>query len=461
MKRCIEWGGLVLVALVTTAPPSFADSPCKNAPAAPTAQTARTRISNEAILGGGSCRDGAVVAIGVDGGSAELNGSNGSRTLAVKATNGDSGVLLRPSAGTWDLRDDLQIAVKVHNTGSERATVSGRAESKAGNTPWSSAVEVAAGASATVAIPFQAQAIELGNGGVTPQYASDLTTGIALRVGGSGTRSIVVDEVRADAPAPAPLPDWLGKRPPVPGQWKMTLDENFEGNSLDASRWSTTGTNYWDKASHFSKQNVSIAHGLATLRFEHRKGHANDDPAQAQTDYATGFLTSMGKWTQRYGYFEARMKMPKAPGLWPAFWLMPDRGTTVADQKERLTTSDGGMEFDIFEYLTRFGPGRYNVALHWDGYGDQHKSASSDGIYVQPDAEGFVVAGLLWEPGVATFYANGKEVARRSDSRIGSAPAYILFTLISGGWGGNELTGAALPDDEYIDWVRAWQRTGR
>ena len=44
-------------------------------------------------------------------------------------------------------------------------------------------------------------------------------------------------------------------------------------------------------------------------------------------------------------------------------------------------------------------------------------------------------------------------------TRVASVPAYILFTAVSGGWGGNDLTGEGLPDDLVIDYVRAWQRS--
>ena len=430
------------------------------APGSTPASTAasRTRVSNEAILGGGSCHDRSVIAVGFGGGQAELSGPIASRKLNLKTTAAESGALLRPVTGSWDLRDDLQLMVKVRNTGSAAASVSGRAESPGGGTAWSSPVNVPAGGNATLTIAFdQAEPVVLG-ATPAPKYTSDMTTGIALRVSGAGEHSIVIDEVSAGVPAPAPLPDWIGKRPPVPGNWTMTLNEDFNGNSLDASRWSATGVNYLDKVSHYSKQNVVVSGGKATLHFERRKGHANDDPAQAETEYATGYLSSVGKWTQRYGYFEARVKLPKAPGLWPAVWLMPDRG---ADAPDRLSTFKGGMEFDFIEHLTRFGPNRYNVALHWDGYAAEHKTAGDDGIYAQPDAEGYVVAGVLWEPNTVVFYANGKEVARRSDARIGNVPDYLLVTLVAGGWGGNDLTGSGLPDDLSIDWIRAWRRADK
>ena len=75
---------------------------------------------------------------------------------------------------------------------------------------------------------------------------------------------------------------------------------------------------------------------------------------------------------QRYGYFEARVKLPRVPGLWPTFWMMPDRGAAAGPQGVRGDTGHGGTELDIMEHLTRWGPYRYNIALHFDGYGKDH-----------------------------------------------------------------------------------------
>jgi hypothetical protein len=34
------------------------------------------------------------------------------------------------------------------------------------------------------------------------------------------------------------------------------------------------------------------------------------------------------------------------------------------------------MEFDIMEHLTRWGPNRFNIAMHYDGYGEGHKGVA-------------------------------------------------------------------------------------
>jgi beta-glucanase (GH16 family) len=152
------------------------------------------------------------------------------------------------------------------------------------------------------------------------------------------------------------------------------------------------------------------------------------------------------------------MKLPTAAGLWPAFWMMPDRGAQAGEQWKRQDTSNGGMEFDIMEHLSRWGPYRYNIAMHYDGYAKDHKQLGSDKIYVEPDKDGFITCGLLWTPGSAIYYCNGKEVLRWIDPRISSVPSILMFTLPNGGWDNNELDDAQLPADFVIDYVRVWQR---
>jgi beta-glucanase (GH16 family) len=270
-----------------------------------------------------------------------------------------------------------------------------------------------------------------------------------------GPATLVIESIEAGVPATPDMPEWLGKRPPVAGDWVQTFDDEFDGTALDLKKWNNEGPNYWDHKSHWSKDDLIVKDGVVRLRYEKKTGFQNDDPKQPKSDYAGGYLETRGKWTQRYGYFETRMKLPRQPGLWPAFWMMPDRGANVANRED---TGSGGMEVDILEHLTRWGPYRYNIAMHWDGYGREHKSTGTDKIYVQTDKEGFIAAGLLWTPGLLAFYGNGREVARWECDRVASVPAYIMFTQPQGGWDNNRVDDRRLPADLVIDYVRAWQR---
>lgn len=416
------------------------------------------------LLGNGVSLDGAKQLSASNGAQATVDGSTLKATFP--AGKADSTVTIKPSEGMWDLSRSLQTTVTVRNTGSATVTPRVKLISKTDpgkSTEWIAGEPITAGATGQVVVPYiqQGKTFDFAVKKSDQQFASDAASSVVLSTTGdvAAVRSLVVEQIKADVPPAPDMPEWLGKRPPTTeGEWKLTFEDNFEGNSVDLTKWNIYTSNYWDKRTHFSKDNTIVEDGYAKLRYEKKRGFENDDPSLKETDYACGFLDSYGKFVQRYGYFECRMKLPQAPGLWPAFWTMPDRGEAVGPQWKRAMTEQGGMELDILEHLTKWGPYRYNIAHHWDGYGKNHKANGTSNAYFQPDKEGFVTAGVLWLPGEATYYANGQVIGTWKDERIGSIQSYPIVYMVSGGWDNNALDDKQLPADLIIDYVRIWQR---
>jgi len=267
---------------------------------------------------------------------------------------------------------------------------------------------------------------------------------------------------------------WVGTKPPVEGNWVQTLNENFDGPKLNDKVW---GQQTWwhgmlpSQTQRYSSQQLSFENGVLKMKTEKKTGYQFDNPelhkqpdgkVLPQLDYVSGHILTYDKWTQLYGYFEARIKLPKARGLWPAFWMMPDRGKAAGPEGwKRESTSDGGMEIDILEHLTEWGPGRNNVAVHWDGYGEKHKSWGTSDIYFGPTPDEWHTFGVLWEPGKLTWYIDGIKKSEFAHERVGSIPAYLLLNVQMGSWATKDVDVAALPDYYQIDWVRAWQLKDR
>jgi len=431
-----------------------------------------TTPENGMILGKGVAFDPAKQVIA--NGTKVSAGPDGA--LALSFAGGKEETLkIKPAMGSWNLNQANQIRVKFKNVGNAPATPSvvvgpNKVPAKAPIAPGAESeivVSFIPAVSTVCAKEWNAKPPVMPETGTKfeSQKAKEFTI---VSDSAPGAKSLLITSIIADA-ALADLPAWLGKKPPVDGDWTQTFDEEFNDPAVDYSKWNIYAHNFWDKRTHFSKDNLILKDGKAILHYEKKTGFHNDDPTNketGQTDYACGFLNTWGKWTQRYGYFEARMKLPKAPGLWPAFWLMPDRGKTAYKGHYRVGTAlqpgtdvgNGGMEFDIMEFLSAWGPNRYNIAMHWDGYGKDHKSTGSQNTYVRPDKDGYITSGLLWTPGSAIYYCNGKEVLRWENPRVSDLQEYIMFDMVSGGWDNAPLDDAKLPDDFIIDYVRAWQR---
>jgi len=437
------------------------------------------------ILGGSAAIDGTKQLV-AKGGAKGVLGADG-KSLKIDFAGGgkDESVMFKPVGGMWNLNQYLQVRVRVKNSGTSPVTPSARVESRGGMSAVIAAkAPIAPGAEGEIVIPFAASVpwkiasneqeemtLQLKKEwtectpGTGTTYKSNITSGITLLADSSpGSKSFLVTSIVADMP-PLNLPAWLGKKPPVDGDWVQTLDENFDGNTINPKMWNIYTEKEWHlgASTHYSKDNVIVKDGKLLLRVEKKRGHHNDNLDYLANDYATGYADSMGKWTQRYGYFEARMKLSNAPNMFPAFWLMPDRGiNTPADSwgkiSARIDTKNRGMEFDIMETLSIWGPYRHDFGMHWDGYMKYHKSNGMFTAYIQPDKDGFITVGMLWTPGVVVMYDNGKEAARWESPRIADVQEYIILTALTGGWESEPMDDAQLPADFGIDYIRVWQR---
>ena len=385
----------------------------------------------------------------------------------------NANIVFKPELGGWDLRDGNALAITLKNTGAAPANPKLQARSRNNERTDLATLDapLAPGATATLVasfipkIPWQVGTAEDGKAipmfpGTGTKFASDKTAEIQLFADDGASLEIASLTLLIER---GPIPEWLGKHPPVPAaewpRWKQTLDENFDA-PLDLKKWNIYTDNYWDKRTHFTKDNLIVKDGKLILRYEKKRGRAND-VEDTITDYACGYADTYGKWTQRYGYIEVRLKIPEADGLWPCFWTMPDRGAKAAggeEQWRRSDTANGGMELDIMENLSGWGPHRFNQAFHWDGYGPGHKAVGSSWAYVRPADDGFITIGILWLPGLAIYYSNGQELGRMESDRVCSVQSYPIICMISGGWDNTPLNDAQLPVDYVIDYVRAWQR---
>jgi beta-glucanase (GH16 family) len=437
----------------------------------------RIRPKDGVLLGAGVTIDAEKQIEAVGANASVVAGADGRQAIdvALPAAKGEHAVSLKPPAGRWDLTLATEVRVRLKNTGAAPLVPSVQIASNGGPTDLVAAAPVAPGEEREITVSFIPAAPGKGvpvpkagyfgnEPGTGTKFTSDSAGAVRVVVRHDGEAAVRIESVTAAAP-PADVPDWLGKRPPVDGEWVKTFDEEFDGPAVDAAKWNIYGPNYWDRSSHWTKDNLILGGGAATLRFEKKRGFHNDDPdaqpknltGRKESDYACGYLDTFGKWRQRYGYFEARVKLPRAPGLWPTFWMMPDRGP-ADDDGARSDTGNGAMELDIMEHLTRWGPYRYNVALHFDGYGKEHKSVGSSNNYIQADKDGYITAGLLWTPGACVFYGNGRELWRWEGERVSTVPAYFIIEMTTGGWDNNAVDDAQLPADYLIDYVRVWQR---
>jgi len=452
-----------------------ASGPAGEKPPADPNSLRETPAKNENLFGRGARFD--AKQLRTNKATAELTADKAKIAVAFE----DGGwVGINPFQYPWNFKWGNAVQMTVKNTGTTPVTPKLQAASGNDRTDVTgSDAPLAPGAVGTVTVSFIPRnpwVAEVGAGvhsghraGTGTKFENTRVTG--LFVYGDAGSKFEIGEIKLVATVANP-PAWLGKQPPVPQDewknWTQTMNENFD-KPLDPKVWNVHTDNFWDKRTHFSAKNNIVKNGTMTLKYEKRRGFHNDDPNETwgdkgQTDYVCGHADTYGKWTQRYGYFEARMKLPTANGLWPAFWTMPDRGIARGpEQWRRAATENGGMEFDIMEHLSGWGPYRFNQGFHWDGYGAGHKAVGSTWAYVEADKDDFITIGMLWLPGLAIYYSNGRELGRWESERVCNVQSMVFFYMVSGGWANTPLDDDELADpkvnsDFVIDYFRVWQR---
>ncbi len=111
--------------------------------------------------------------------------------------------------------------------------------------------------------------------------------------------------------------------------WELTWSDDFigaAGSLPDATKWTfDLGAGGWGNAEYQTytnnPDNVSLD-GDGNLRITAIR---NEGPT-----YTSGRIKTKGLFAQQYGRFEARIKTPTGPGIWPAFWMLGDNIDSVS-----------------------------------------------------------------------------------------------------------------------------------
>lgn len=226
--------------------------------------------------------------------------------------------------------------------------------------------------------------------------------------------------------------------PPAPAgkTWKLVWSDEFNGSAVDWSVWETPvgprRDGYWAKED-------SYLDGQGNLVIRTRKEDGK---------YYSGAIRTKSKFEHRYGYWVARCRFHTQVGHWPAFWLFSDPGVSTVGDEGR-----DGTEIDIMEKAWA-KEDRINHALHWDGYGEFHKSEGKE-VVIPGLSQDFHSFGLDWRPEQYVFYVDGKESWRNVAGGVSQVPAYAKLTDEVGDWAG-DIAEAALPDYFYVDYVRVY-----
>lgn len=268
--------------------------------------------------------------------------------------------------------------------------------------------------------------------------------------------------------------------------WVLVFEDNFNGNSLDLSVWNPkTGVPrdfFFDNQKAWHKpENIIVENDL--LKIISKDEQQNNMPVVTSwnpytVSYEDFDYTSGEMWTKKkflYGKFEARIKIPKGKGFWPAFWLY---GGSVWN------------EIDIFEFwneddiIGNYDPSKLSKVHHMNVWLDYNSNGNVDDCgtkYTGTDfSQDFHIFTLIWEKDKIEWLVDG--VSKRVDYKyytvlgqitgptINAFQQYIinkiypkepmsiiLNTAIQTGSGSPDIS-TLFPSQMEVDWVKYYQK---
>jgi beta-glucanase (GH16 family) len=249
---------------------------------------------------------------------------------------------------------------------------------------------------------------------------------------------------------------------PAAPMWHLTWSDEFNapnGASPDPKKWSFElggkgGGNqeletYTDRPVNAEQRDGNLVITAQKEDFTGADGMARN--------YTSARIRTKGLFSQAYGRFEARAKLPLGKGIWPAFWMLGD------DYDTAKWPACG--EIDIMENIGE--PSITHSTLHGPGY------SASTGIPArltlpagQAVNTAFHLYAVEWEPNDIRFYVDNLLIAERTPANLPQGkkwvfdhPFFILFNVaVGGGWPGNPDATTTFPQRMLVDYLRVYSK---
>ena len=251
--------------------------------------------------------------------------------------------------------------------------------------------------------------------------------------------------------------------PPVPaGRWALAWSDEFnqpDGSSPDPAKWTLeAGGGGWGnhELEYYTDrpENARIEHGHLVITALRQNFTGADGVTRS---YTSARLKNLGKFSVTYGRVEARVKIPRGQGVWPAFWML---GSNI-DQVEWPKCG----EIDIMENIGR-EPAVVHGTIHGPGYSGDKGIGAPFSLRHGRFADHYHVFAVDWDPNRIRFYVDRKLYATRTPADLPKGakwvfdqPFFLLLNFAVGGdWPGSPDNSTQFPQQMLVDYVRVYRR---
>lgn len=240
----------------------------------------------------------------------------------------------------------------------------------------------------------------------------------------------------------------------APMEAEVLFFDDFDGTELDRERWNVIGPGFWvnNEVQAYVDSSATISVRDGVLRLTARWHAGFETPRGRTTDIISGRIDTRDRFDFQYGRAEARIRMPAAEGLWPAFWALgygrwPDSG-----------------EIDIMEYVGE--PDWIGVAVHGPDYSGEQALVNKFYFPEGQDVTDWHTYAVEWTEDTMLFFVDDRLIYRVTKPMVTffgewrfDNPKFLILNTAVGGMYPFKTSGIQEPyfgvPQETVDRIRA------
>lgn len=242
-------------------------------------------------------------------------------------------------------------------------------------------------------------------------------------------------------------------------RYQLLWEDNFDGSagkSPDDTKWNYDigigpGNDGWgnQELQYYTNRPENVAlDGQGNLAITARR------ESYAGRAFTSARIKTKGIFAQKYGRFEARMKMPWGPGLWPAFWML---GNDI----DQVSWPQCG-EIDIMEYRGQ-EPNLIYGTVHGPGYSGGASITKSFSFTNDRFDVDFHLYAVEWGEDYIDFYVDDNLYQRIRPENLPGEWVFdqdffmILNVAVGGNYVGFPTQQTPFPQTMLVDYVKVYQ----
>ena len=254
--------------------------------------------------------------------------------------------------------------------------------------------------------------------------------------------------------------------------WSLVWQDEFDYEGApdpakwNIEEWPAKRVNDENQAYTSRPKNLRVENGNLVIE-AHREDFDN-------ANYTSARIQSQGKGDFLYGRIEARARLPRGQGTWPAIWMLPSDpftyATTCSDDPDWQGSADcdawpNSGEIDILEHVG-YEMGHVHATVHTKAYYWRVWEQRKGRILFDGVDEKYHDYVLEWTPERIDMFVDDSLYFTYVNEGTGweawpfDKPFHVIINMAVGGWwgrAGGPIDDSIFPQRLYVDYIRVYE----